>query len=191
MKTIDFQGEKYTLYYSATQNIGEYKSIIQEYVPIGQTVYNFDQMITIQIYYTTSDEQNAQGYATLKAEDLNARSKGVPYSKATATYNKEKDESIVEFILSAGFNENSQDKIIEWSVVKYKDFKNSNNQKYIMMTQFSKRHYGEKDAQKFASSTNILEKKYMIDFNEMVLPEIKFLSKDEWTGANFRKYIAE
>ena len=127
----------------------------------------------------------------MKAEDLNARSKGVPYSKATATYNKEKDESIVEFILSAGFNENSQDKIIEWSVVKYKDFKNSNNQKYIMMTQFSKRHYGEKDAQKFASSTNILEKKYMIDFNEMVLPEIKFLSKDEWTGANFRKYIAE
>lgn len=191
LRTIDFQGEKYALYYSATQNIEEYKSIIQEYVPIGQTVYNFDQMITIQVFYTTSDEQNAQSYATLKAEDLNDRSKGLPYSKATVTYNKEKDEGTVEFILSAGFNDNSQNKIIEWSVMRYKDFKNSNNQKYIMMTQFSKRYYGEKYAQKFASSTNILEKKYMVDFNEMLLPEIKFLSKGEWTGANFRKYTAE
>ncbi len=188
LKTITFQDQKYELYYSTAVSVGGQKSILQEYVPMGQTVFDFDQMITVQLFYTMSDEESSEGYAYGKLESLNARSKVLPYTRGAIGYVEEEQEYIVEFVASSGFDSDSKDKVLEWGVYRYYDFKNSKNEKYVMVIEFSKRHYGEQGAKKFANEVGILQKKYMVDFNEMELPKVNFLSKSELTEENLKKY---
>ena len=187
LQNINFKGQEYKLYYSAVETAGGFKHIIQEYVPSGQTVYDFDNMITLHAFYVMNDYETAKDYAIGKIEELNEQAEQLPYSKA-GFYGNGQEQEVVEFIMSDGFNENSPNKILEWGIFRFVDYKNFNNEKYVVSIEFSERHYGEKGSEKFVNNVKSLENKYVSDFKEIEIPKISFPTKSEWTEEKFKKY---
>lgn len=112
---------------------------IQEYLPDGENVESFNQLLTIHLFDIDITLDDA---VQKKVNELNARKK----TDATCSFevNRSADgkEIIVDFLLSE--MKNGEMTIAEFNVYRYKLTEIGNNKTALLVYAYSKRSYGDK-----------------------------------------------
>lgn len=127
---IRFDGVEHRLAWSAKPRPGYIK---QEYLPAGQTLERFEQMLLVEVLVSGTDAASA---AAAQVRMVNQRKAQDPVANVAILRNPESGELIVDFILSATVP--SGDKVIEWSAYRYLP-----KGKGVLMFGVSRRAYGE------------------------------------------------
>lgn len=111
---------------------------IQEYLPKGETVDHFHQMMSIFLLAGDTQLKNA---VQQKINELNNRKKIDATCNYMVTNNPDKTEYIVDFVL--GKSKNNKTDIEEINIYRYKQVDLGENRKGILVYAYSKRAYGD------------------------------------------------
>jgi hypothetical protein len=111
---------------------------IQEYLPAGEKVESFNQMLTIHLFATDIKLKNA---VQQKVKELNNRKKTDPTCNYMVTESPDGKEFMVDFLM--GESKNDKMTIAEFNVYRYKQIDLGENKKGILVFAFSKRAYGD------------------------------------------------
>ena len=133
---IAFSGKTYYLGWSANPEKNYFK---QEYIPEGQTLQKFNEMLLLELIlgdFTVKDVVSAQ---MKQLEKRKATDKTVQYE---AIENPETGEIILDFVVSTGTAKAVE--IVEWNGYRYKPFTGKNGQKGVALFAISRRAYGTK-----------------------------------------------
>jgi hypothetical protein len=111
---------------------------IQEYLPQGETLEKFNQMMTIHLFNTDLKIKDA---VEQKIEELKKRQQTDAVCNYMISENNSSKETIVDFIVS----ESKDDKltILEFNIYRYKQIEISKKEKAILVYTYSKRAYGD------------------------------------------------
>ena len=109
---------------------------VQEYLPKGESVDHFNQLLTVNLFNKPVGIDDA---AHQKVAELNERKK----TDANCNYavNKSKDgkEYMIDFLLSEGAGDAA---IVEFNIYRYKQIETEDHNAALMVYAFSKRSYG-------------------------------------------------
>lgn len=144
---------------------------IQEYVPAGEKVENFNQMLTIHLFDTDTKLKNA---VQQKIKELNDRKKTDPTCNYQVNESPDGKEFMVDFLL--GESENDKMKIAEFNIYRYKQADLGNKKRGTLVYAYSKRAYGD-DITTFYKSLGSDRTKLL---NEMIgseMPTVKLSDK--------------
>jgi hypothetical protein len=111
---------------------------IQEYLPDGEKLENFNQMLTIHLFDTDVKTKDAVGQ---KIKELTERKKTDAVCNYQVTESPDGKEFIIDFLL--GESKDDEMTIVEFNVYRYKQVEISNKKKAIIVYAYSKRSYGE------------------------------------------------
>lgn len=111
---------------------------IQEYLPNGEKLESFTQMLTIHLFDTGIKTKDAVGQ---KVKELIERKK----TDAVCNYQVSESPDGKEFIVDFLLGESKDDKmtIVEFNVYRYKQIEISKKKKAIIVFAYSKRSYGD------------------------------------------------
>jgi hypothetical protein len=111
---------------------------IQEYLPSGEDLDNFNQMITIHLFDTDIKLKDA---VDQKLSELNKRKETDSVCNYQVTESPDGKEFIIDFLLG----ESKEDKmtIVEFNVYHYRQIELDNNRNAIAVYAYSKRSYGD------------------------------------------------
>ena len=142
---------------------------IQEYLPDGEKVESFNQMLTIHLFDTDINTKEA---VQQKVKDLTKRKKTDPVCNYVMTESPDGKEFMVDFLLG----ESKCDKmtIVEFNVYRYKQVELGANKKGILVYAFSKRSYGD-DITPFFKTLRSDRTGYL---NQMISAEIPLVAVD-------------
>ena len=132
---LEFNGLSFNLAWSDQPRDNYY---IQEYLPLGEKVESFEQMMTIHLFVTDMSVNEA---VQQKGKELSSRKKSDPLCNYQITESPDGKEYMVDFILSESKGEEMT--IAEFNVYRYKETDLGNNQKALMVYSYSKRSYGD------------------------------------------------
>ena len=132
---LEFNGFSFNLAWSDKPRDNYY---IQEYLPPGEKVESFDQMMTIHLFVT---DMNVYEAVQQKGKELTSRKKSDPLCNYQITESPDGKEYIVDFILSE--SKGDEMTIAEFNVYRYKETDLGNNQKGLLVYAYSKRSYGD------------------------------------------------
>lgn len=132
---------------------------IQEYLPEGESLEKFNQMISIHLFATDIKLKVA---VKLKIEELTKRKKTDGVCNFIVTESPDGKENIVDFLL--GESKGDAMTIVEFNVYRYKQVDLGNNRTGIMVYAFSKRSYGDEITQFF----NTLKEDRVKYLNQMI-----------------------
>lgn len=110
---------------------------IQEYLPKGETLERFNQMLTIHLFTTDISVKDA---VRQKMAELNTRKETDPVCNYQVTESPDGSEFIVDFLL--GESENDQMTIVEFNIYHYRQIDIDKKNKGIAVYAYSKRSYG-------------------------------------------------
>lgn len=111
---------------------------IQEYLPEGENLNSYNQMMTIHLFLTNTEVKDA---VMQKARELDNRKKSDPLCNYEISQSPDGKEYIIDFLLGESKNENIS--IAEFNVYHYKQIELSNNTKALAVYAYTKRGYGE------------------------------------------------
>jgi len=132
---IDFGGTSFNLAWSSNPSQGYYK---HEYVPSGETVERFKEMIIIEVVQGSLSLRDA---LNAKVKELNARKEKDPYLNYDIIENPNTGEFILDFIVSD--SNGGEAGIVEWNAYRYVDLKSKSGKEGVMLFALSRRSYGE------------------------------------------------
>lgn len=159
---ISFDNRSYKLAWSSHPSLQYYK---QEYIPVGEKVEKFNNMVLIDYIQTDLALEEA---VTAQINTLKIRK----YSDAVCNYqlNKKNDEYILDFLMSEGSEYNL--KLLEWSAYHYKTYTDKAGHKGILMFGFSHRAYnaGAEDFMRYFAE---YRHKLITTFSTHPMPEIQ------------------
>jgi hypothetical protein len=144
---------------------------IQEYVPTGEKVENFNQMLTIHLFDTDIKLKNV---VQQKIKELNDRKKTDPTCNYQVNESPDGKEFMVDFLL--GESKNDKMTIAEFNIYRYKQVDLGDKRKGILVYAFSKRAYGD-DITPFYKNLSSDRTKLL---NEMIgseMPTVKLTNK--------------
>jgi hypothetical protein len=136
---------------------------IQEYLPEGEKLENFNQMLTIHLFDTDVKTKDAVGQ---KIKELTERKKTDAVCNYQVTESPDGKEFIVDFLL--GESKDDKMTIVEFNVYRYKQIEISNKKKAIIVYAYSKRSYGD-DITNFFKTLKADRTNYL---NQMISAEI-------------------
>ncbi|MBC5775079.1 hypothetical protein H8S95_13460 [Pontibacter sp. KCTC 32443] len=111
---------------------------IQEYLPKGEKLENFNQMLTIHLFATDLEAEQA---VAQKVKELAKRKQTDELCNYQVNESANGKEFIVDFILSE--KKNDKIAIAEFNVYRYKQIEVGAGQKAILVYAYSKRSYGD------------------------------------------------
>lgn len=114
------------------------KYYIQEYLPEGEKVESFNQMLTIHLFDTEIKIKDA---VQQKIRELTKRKKTDPVCNYVVTESPDGMEFMVDFLL--GESKGDEMTIVEFNVYRYKQVDLGANKKGILIYAYSERSYGE------------------------------------------------
>lgn len=127
---IRFDGIEHRLAWTSNPSSGYYK---QEYLPAGQALTRFREMILIELIVAGTDPAAA---VASRVRIVNQRRDFDPTANIAVIKNAEKGEFIVDFVLGAPAVRG--DALIEWSAYRYVPYKRG-----VLMFGVSRRAYGD------------------------------------------------
>jgi len=137
----------------------------QEYLPKNENVEKFNQMLFIDVLI---GNEQAKYTAEEKIKEINARKSTDAEAQYKMLSNSSKNETVLEFTLSAGANTS---KIIEWNVYRYINTTDKAGTKILLLFCLSKRTYG-KDASKQMANFKANKDGLITSFNNVKIPTI-------------------
>lgn len=160
---LKFSDLNFDLAWSARPSDAYY---IQEYVPAGESVENFHQMLTIHLFNVGIDPRDA---VQQKVQELERRKTTDVVCNYAVTESPDGKEFIVDFLLS----ESKAEKIVaEFNVYRYKQVDLGPGKKGILVYAFSKRSYGDQVTD-FLKSLKTARSAYL---NQMISAEMPVVS---------------
>lgn len=147
------------------------KYYIQEYVPAGEDLKSFNQMLTLHLFDNSMTTEKA---VQQKLKELEGRKKTDPICNYLVTESPDGKEFIVDFLLS----ESSNDKmtVVEFNIYRYKQIELGNNRKGILVYAYSKRSYNN-DITNFLKSLKDDRMNYLNQMVSADIPQVTLLDK--------------
>jgi hypothetical protein len=144
---------------------------IQEYVPTGEKVDNFNQMLTIHVFNTDNKLKNA---VQQKIKELNNRKKTDPTCNYQVTESPDGKEFIVDFLL--GESKGDKMTIAEFNIYRYKQVDIGDKKIGILVYAYSKRAYGD-DITPFYKNLGNDRTKLLNEMIGSAMPEVAISDK--------------
>lgn len=161
---INLNGIDYYLAWTSHPMSNFYK---HEYVPKGQVVEKFNDMILFDLIIGDMDAKNT---IAEKIEQLEIRKQTDVVAGYNVSVNKKKNEFLLDFMLSDGNGD--ENTIVEWNVYRYYDYTDSKGNKGVIIFGLSRRGYG-KNVIEFAENIKANRLTYLSEFINLKIPEIK------------------
>ena len=162
---LEFNQTNFKLVWTDHPNDNYY---IQEYLPDGEKVESFNQMLTIHLFDTDIETKDAVGQ---KVKELTERKKTDAVCNYQVTESPDGKEFIVDFLL--GESKNDKMTIVEFNVYRYKQIEISKKKKAIIVYAYSKRSYGDEITNFFktlkADRTNYLNQMISADIPSVTI----------------------
>jgi hypothetical protein len=148
------------------------KYYIQEYLPDGEQLGTFNQLLTIHLFITDIDLKQA---AEQKINELTNRKKTDNVCNFRLIKSPDGKEFIVDFLI--GETEGKEQKIVEFNLYRYKKVKvGSNKKQAIMVYAYSKRAY-TRDIPSFLEALKDEKTDYLNEMINTSLPQITISTK--------------
>lgn len=147
------------------------KYYIQEYLPDGETIETFNQMLTIHLFDTENKLKDA---VKQKTKELTQRKKTDPVCNYLVTESPDGKEFMLDFLL--GESKNDKMTIVEFNIYRYKQIDLGQNKKGILVYAYSKRAYGDKITP-FLESLGDNRINYLNQMIETEIPSVTVESK--------------
>ena len=140
---------------------------IQEYLPKGEVVDSFTQMLTCHLFIANMSIKEA---VKSKTNELDLRKKTDGVCNYVVTESPDGKEFIVDFLL--GEYEGDLTRIVEFNVYKYKKVKLGKKGNGILVFAYSKRSYGD-DITPFFGELRKERRKHLNEMIAFELPKVK------------------
>ena len=160
---LEFNKTEFKLVWTDNPNDNYY---IQEYLPDGEDLETFNQMLTIHLFDTDMKIKNAVGQ---KVKELKKRKKTDAICNYQVIESPDGKEFIVDFIL--GESEGDAMTIVEFNVYRYKQIKISKKKNAIIVYTYSKRSYGD-DITTFFETLGNDRTRYLNEMTSSEIPSI-------------------
>ena len=148
-----------------------HKYYIQEYLPGGETMEAFNQMLTIHVF---DSETKLKDAVKQKVNELTERKKTDPLCNYAVNESPGGKEFMVDFLL--GESKNNELSTVEFNIYRYKQVNLTKNKKGILVYAYSKRAYGEK-IKPFLESLGADRTTYLNEMIKISMPTITIESK--------------
>ena len=145
---IEFDGRSYELAWSAKPAENYTK---QEYLPSGQTVETYAQMLLVEVVTGNKRVMDAVGD---QVDTLNKRKSSDPLVNVAVIENKAAREALVDFIVSA--KDANGEYILEWNAYRYAPYRGASGETGVLLYAVSHRAYGNENAKTFLSGLKAL-----------------------------------
>lgn len=132
---IEFNKTSYLLAWSQQPNANYF---VQEYLPKGENVDHFNQLITVNVYITDISVADAVQQRT---EVLTKRKETDKVCNFSVINNPDGGESIIDCLLSSGSTDKLE--VVEFIIYKFKQIELDNHKKVLLIYSYSKRGYGD------------------------------------------------
>ncbi|HPR00175.1 MAG: hypothetical protein H6561_18770 [Lewinellaceae bacterium] len=139
---IRYQDTDFGLKWSEHPNDNYY---IQEYLPAGNTLEHFNEMLTIHLFLTDLSVADA---ADQKIEELEQRKQSDSYCSYQAKDSPDGKEVMLEFFVS----QSGDEEVVEFNLFHYRQIELSPGQKALCIYAYSKRSYGADDIAAFSQT---------------------------------------
>ena len=116
----------------------------QEYVPAGQTVERFDEMLLVETLTGKIGVMDAVG---AQVDKLKKRKATDPLVNMEVIQNKASGEALLDFVLSA--RDPKGELIVEWSAYRYAPYRDAKGHSGVQLLGVSHRAYGSDAARAF------------------------------------------
>jgi hypothetical protein len=126
---LKFNKNVFELAWSAKPNES---SFVQEYLPKGETVDHFNEMLTLNLFITNLTVEDA---IRMRVSDLN-NNKSIKASNVSVTENPDGNEKMVDCTITAG-------NVAEFVIYRFKQIDLPNDRKGLIVFSYSKRNYGD------------------------------------------------
>jgi len=159
---IEFNGENFELKWSSHPSKEYYK---QEYLRKGDKLPIYEKMLMVEAVKGDIPATNVATGKINELENLKKRNPDVNYEKFE---NEEKNEIILEFVMSDGKS------IYEWNIYRYQNQSNESGN-YLVLYSYSYRNYisNEKEKIKFLNEIKKMKKDLVKKVGEIELPNVK------------------
>ncbi|MFC3704715.1 hypothetical protein ACFOOL_08080 [Devosia honganensis] len=157
---ISFQEQDYVLSWTSRPNPDYIK---QEYVPQGQTVETYSEMILIETVVGAITPIQA---AALQVQSLDARKGTDPVVNHQIMQNEASGEVLLDFVVS---DLSVDPVVVEWNAYRYAALPGSEG---VMLFAVSRRGYGQDGATQFMSGLGALRSEAISALTAQPLPEI-------------------
>jgi hypothetical protein len=132
---LQFNGIDFKLAWSSHPDQKYYK---QEYVPEGQSVERYDEMMLVEVL---TGSVTAADAATSKMNELKQRKNRDQFVNYEIIHDPKTGQYILDFSLSDTGNEQAQ--IVEWNAYRYVELDKVSQSTGVMLIAYSRRAYGE------------------------------------------------
>jgi hypothetical protein len=161
-----FDNANYNLAWSSHPNANYY---MQEYIPQGDNLDNFNKMVLINLI--VSDSIKLDDVVTAKISELTEMQKKNPVIQFKAYDNKKTREHMIDFLLSENVPDGNHLKLVERNVYHYKEFTDKSGQKGILLFGTSTRSYGH-DIYSFFANLKDHRSDMIMKVGDFSIPEI-------------------
>lgn len=162
---LSFNNISFQLAWSAHPNAAYYK---QEYLPKGETPNKFTNMLLLEVLVSPTTIKEA---IAAKIAELKQMKAGNPYVSYDSSYNAEKNEYLLDFVLTANTPDGKGISIAERNVYRYKKYSGRNGESGVILFGVSKRSYGA-DAAKFVAGVGVKKEQLIKTVKEFEIPVI-------------------
>lgn len=142
---------------------------IQEYLPAGEQLESFDQMMTLHVFLIDMSINEA---VQSKLNELENRSKTDPVCKGSVaeTAGSDGKETLLDFLLSE--SKNGKTEIAEYNVYRYVPVNIGDGVNGILVYAYTKRAYGN-DVQGFLETIDKERRDYVLKMGKTEVPKVK------------------
>ncbi len=143
------------------------KYYIQEYLPDGETVEAFHQMLTLHLFDTEVPVEDA---VKVKVKELTQRKQTDPICNYSITESPDQKEFIVDFLLGA--SKGDQMTIVEFNIYRYRQIDSGAGRKALLIFAYSNRAY-EDEITPFLSALGDRRMKFLNQVIEAEMPSVR------------------
>lgn len=159
---IEFAGKSYELAWSS-QPADNY--VKQEYVPSGQNVETYAQMLHVEI---VTGKIKVMDAVRSQVDMLNKRKGSDPLVNMSVIENKATGEALLDFIVSS---KNAKGEyIVEWNAYRYAPYNDASSEAGVLLYAISHRAYGTENAKIFLEGLKTLRRDQINILAEARLP---------------------
>ncbi|MGN6309363.1 MAG: hypothetical protein ACTHNN_07370 [Xanthobacteraceae bacterium] len=162
---IAFDGQSYDLAWSSRPSASYIK---HEYVPKGQVVTHFHDMLLVEFL---QGDRTVANVVQTQMQKLNARKDRDPLVRMAVIKNDATGEMLLDFLMS---DNTGSELIVEWNAYRYARISNANGEAGIGLFGISRRAYGNDNAKAFLAA---LKTRRPAQINHLAKAPMPFASK--------------
>jgi len=159
---IRYQDTDFGLKWSEHPNDNYY---IQEYLPAGNTLEHFNEMLTIHLFLTDLSVADA---ADQKIEELEQRKQSDSYCSYQAKDSPDGKEVMLEFFVS----QSGDEEVVEFNLFHYRQVELKDKQTGLAILAYSKRSYGADEIASFSQTFEGKRSEYFYGMVNLEKPAI-------------------